>query len=136
MGRRGGWGGAEGGGVLPKRLKSGSGKRRLKIFKPSNGRHKIAEGRPDFLASLRSLAGAIGDGLDTLNEPNAVFSQFLGSASMTFFLFSFPCFLFLSCLLLLFWSFLLHPLVFRVSLFFLLFPFLSLLIFSLFRFPS
>ena len=33
--------------------------------------------------------------LDTLYEPNAVFSQFLGSASMTFVLFLyFPAFLF------------------------------------------
>ena len=34
---------------------------------------------------LRSLPSAIDDALDTLYEPNAVFSQFLGSASMTFF---------------------------------------------------
>ena len=54
---------------------------------------------------LRSLPSAI-DAPDTLDEPNAVFSQFLGSASMTFFfLFSSPCFL-LSCLFLLFLSFL------------------------------
>ena len=33
---------------------------------------------------LRSLPSAIDDDLDTLYEPNAVFSQFLGSASMTF----------------------------------------------------
>ena len=41
------------------------------------------------------------DALDTLNEPNAVFRQFLGSASMTFFS------LFLSLLPLLFFYFLL-----------------------------
>ena len=57
------------------------------------------------------------DALDTLHEPNAVFSQFPGSASMTFFLFSFPCFL-LSCLFLLF-------------LYFLFFSFLSFFRFSL-----
>ena len=34
---------------------------------------------------LRSLPGAIDDALDILYEPNAVLSQFLGSASMTFF---------------------------------------------------
>ena len=34
---------------------------------------------------LRSLPSAIDDGLDTLYEPNAVFSQFLGSASIPFF---------------------------------------------------
>ena len=39
---------------------------------------------------LRSLRSAIDDALDALYEPNAVFSQYLGSASMTFFsLFSF-----------------------------------------------
>ena len=48
-----------------------------------------------FFAMLRCLPSAIDDTLDTLYEPNAVFSQFLliGSASMTFFfffLFSFP----------------------------------------------
>ena len=32
---------------------------------------------------LRSLRSAIDDALDILYEPNAVFSQFLGSASMT-----------------------------------------------------
>ena len=34
---------------------------------------------------LRSLPSAIDDAHDTLYEPNAVFSQFLASASMTFF---------------------------------------------------
>ena len=34
---------------------------------------------------LRSLPSAIDNAFDTLYEPNAVFSQFLGSASMTFF---------------------------------------------------
>ena len=87
-----GEGGKEGGGtggVFPKRLKSGSGHHRLENCGPSNGRHKIAEDRPDFFAMLRSLPSAIDDALDTLYEPNAVFSQFLGSARMTFFLFSF-----------------------------------------------
>ena len=38
-----GEGGGRGrGGVLPKRLKSGSGHQRLKAFGPSNGRHKLA----------------------------------------------------------------------------------------------
>ena len=74
---------------------------------------------------LRSLPSGIDDALDTPYEPNAVFSQFLGSASTTFFLFSFPCFLFLSCL---FFSFL-----FRFSLsclFILYFLFFSLFLFS------
>ena len=34
---------------------------------------------------LRSLPSAVDDALDTPYEPNAVFNQFLGSASMTFF---------------------------------------------------
>ena len=34
---------------------------------------------------LHSLPSAINNALDTLYNPNAVFSQFLGSASMTFF---------------------------------------------------
>ena len=52
---------------------------------------------------LRSVPSAIDDALDNFYEPNAVFSQFLGAASMTyFFSFFFPCFLFLSCLFLLF----------------------------------
>ena len=33
---------------------------------------------------LRSLPSAIDDALDTLYEPKTVFSQFLGSSSMTF----------------------------------------------------
>ena len=37
-----------------------------------------------MFTSLRSLPSAIDDALDTLYEPNAVFSQFLGSASVTF----------------------------------------------------
>ena len=53
---------------------------------------------------LRSLPSAIDDALDTLYEPNAVFNQFQGSASMTFFFFSFH--LFLSLLPLLALSFL------------------------------
>ena len=103
---------------MPKRPKSGSGHHRLEICGPSNGRHKIAQDRPDFFAMLRSLPSAIDDALDTLYEPNAAFSQFLrGSASMIFFFFSFPCFLFLSCL------------------FFLVLSFLSFLVFSLLSFP-
>ena len=34
---------------------------------------------------LRFLPSAIDDALDTLYEPNAIFGQFLGSASMIFF---------------------------------------------------
>ena len=80
---------------MPKRLKSGSG-HRLEIRGPSNGGHKIAQDRPDIFAMLRSLPSAI-DALDTLYEPNAVFSQFLRSASMTF-LPSFPFLAPSSCL--------------------------------------
>ena len=64
---------------------------------------RIEDGSCYIFALLRSLPSAI-DALDTLYEPNAVFSQFLGSVSMTFFLFSFPCFL-LSCLLFSFFFF-------------------------------
>ena len=71
----GGRGGGGRGGVMPKRLKSGSGHHRLEIWGRSNGRHKIAWGRPDFFAMLGSLPSAIHDALDTLYD--AVFSQFL-----------------------------------------------------------
>ena len=69
---------------------------------------------------LRSLPSAIDDALDTLYEPNAVFSQFLGSATITFFRFSFLCFLFLSCLSLFFLYF--FSFLFRFSLSCLFFP--------------
>ena len=89
---------------------------------------------------LRSLPSAASN--DTLYEPNAVFIQFLGSASMTFF-FSlhflvFSSCLALSCLFVLFLSFLLFLFLFRflVSLSSLFFPFLSLLICSLFLFSK
>ena len=87
---------------------------------------------------LRSLPSAI-DALDTLYEPDAVFkiklSQFPGSASMAFFLFSFPCFL-LSCRSLLFFSFLFFPFLFRFLVFyFLSFPVCSYIFFvSFFQF--
>ena len=73
---------------------------------------------------LRFLPSAIDDALDTLYKPNAVFSQFLGSASMTFFLLL-PLlpFLVLSFLAFLVFSFLSFPLSF---LRFLVFSFLSL----------
>ena len=101
---------------MPKRLKAGFGHHRLESCGPSNGGGKIAEDHPDFFAILRSLLSAVDDGLDTLYEPNAVFSQFLGSASMN--LFFFPSF-FLSLLpLLVFLSFL------AFLVFFLFFPFL------------
>ena len=63
---------------------------------------------------LRSLPSATDDdAVGTLYEPTAVFGQFLGSASMTFFiLFSFPCFLLVfSCFSCLFFSFLSFPLL-------------------------
>ena len=93
--KRPGGGGNRGGSVLPKRLKSGSGHHRLDICGPSNGRHMIAQDCSIFFAMLHSLPSTIDDALDTLCEPNAVFSQFLGSASMNFS--SFP-FLASSCL--------------------------------------
>ena len=71
---------------------------------------------------LRSLPSAIDDALDTLHEPNAVFSQFLGSASMTFFS------LFLSLLPLLVLSF--HNFSSFLLCSFLSFPFLYLRFFS------
>ena len=88
----------------------------------------------DFIALSRSLPSAIDDAHDTLYEPNAVFRQFLGSPSMTFFHFSFRCFHFLSCLFLLFLSFLLFPLLFRFR--FLVCSFHYLILFSLFLFSN
>ena len=91
---------------------------------------------------LRSLASAIDDALDTLDEPNAVFfSQFLGSASMTFSCFPFlaSSFFLSSCLFLLFFlSFLSFPFSFSSFLVFSFLSFLlsSLLFFSLFRFSN
>ena len=118
---------------MPKRLKSGFGHHRLEFCGPSNGRHKIAQDRPDFFAMLRSLPSAVDDALDIFYKPNAVFSQFLGSASITFFSFSFPCFLFLSCfffLFLLFLSFFSFPFLFVFC--FLVFSSLSFILFSFF----
>ena len=88
-------GGWEKGGVMTKRLRCGSGHRRLEACLPFNGRHKLASGRPDFFVLLRSPPSAI-DALDTLFEPNAVFRQFTGSASIMLFLFSIPYYVFLS----------------------------------------
>ena len=75
---------------------------------------------------LRSLPSAIDDALDTLYEPNAVFSQFLGSASMTFFSLSFS---WLPLLVLFFLAF--------VVLYFLSFPlsFFRFVVFSFLSFP-
>ena len=121
-------GGGQGGkgGVLPKRLKSGSGHHRLEVCGPSNGRHKLAQGHHDSFASLRSSPSAI-DAL-ILSEPSAVFSQFLGSAihSMVFFL----SFLASSNLI---FSFLFFSLPFRL-LFRIIFD--SSLLFSFLFFPS
>ena len=47
-------GGGGRGGVMPKRLKSGSGHHRLEICGPSNSRHKIAQCGPDFFAMFSS----------------------------------------------------------------------------------
>ena len=87
--------------------------------------------------------GAWYHALDTLDEPNAVFSQFLGSASMTFFsLFLSLLPLVLSFLAFLVFSFLSFPFsLFRFLVFpFLSFPFLSFplyyLFFSLFLFSN
>ena len=94
---------------MPKSLKSESGHHRLEACRPSNRRHKLAQRRPDFLALLGSPPSAI-TALDTLYEPNAVFSQFLGSGSMMLVCFSlsFPCFVFsfLSFFVFVFFSFL------------------------------
>ena len=78
---------------------------------------------------LRFLPSAIDDALDTLYEPNVVFSLCLGSASMTFFslFLSLPPLLVLSFLAFLVFSFLSFPLSF-----FRFFSFLYLLFFSLF----
>ena len=75
---------------------------------------------------LRSLPSAIDDALDTLYEPNAVFSQFLGSASMTFFSLSLS---WLPLLVLFFLAF--------VVLYFLSFPlsFFRFVVFSFLSFP-
>ena len=69
---------------------------------------------------------AIDDALDTLYEPNAVCTQFLGSASRTFF------FLFLSLLPLLVLSFVFFPFL---SFFLFRFLFLFFLSFTFFSFP-
>ena len=132
-------------GVLPKRLKPGFGNHRLERCGPSNGRHKIEFDCPDFFPMFRYLARAINDALDTLNEPNAVFSQFLRSASMTiFFIFlssaflaSSSCLVFscVSCLSLSF-PFLFRVFICFVSLSSLFFPFPYLLFFSLFLFSN
>ena len=84
---------------------------------------------------LGSLPSAVDDALDALYEPNAVFNQFLGSASIDFFSLFFSLLSFLSCLFLLFLvlSFLSFSFSFFFSLSSLLFPFLYLL-FSLFLF--
>ena len=79
---------------------------------------------------LRSLLSAIDDALGTLYEPDTVFSQFLGSASMTFvcsfpFLASSSCLAF-CCFSFLFFSFLSFPFSFFFFRF-LLFSFLSFL---------
>ena len=67
---------------------------------------------------LRPLPSAIDDALDTLHEPNAVFSQFLWSASLTF------TFLYLSLLPLLVLSFVALLVFFLFSLSFSFFRFL------------
>ena len=88
---------------------------------------------------LRSLPSAIDNAFDTLYEPNAVFSQFLGSASMTFFFSLFQSLLpllVLPFLDFLVFSFLFFPFRFLFSLSSLFFPILSLLICSLFLFPN
>ena len=46
-------------GVLPKRMKSGSGHHRPEPCGPSNGCHKLWQRRPDFFALLRSPPSAI-----------------------------------------------------------------------------
>ena len=125
-----GRGGGGRGDVMPKRLQSGSGHHRLESCGPSNGRHKISQDRPDFFAMLRSLPSVIDDALDTLYEPNAVFSQFLGSASTTTFIFPFP-FLASSCLVFsCFLSF------FSFNSFFVFFCFFRFLLFSFHLFVS
>ena len=116
------------------RLKSGSGHlhHRFEICGPSNGRHKFYSVRPPWLLRLVAFSPQCHwCTWYTPSQPNAVFSQFLGSASMTFFLFSFRCFLFLSsCLFLFLFLSFLSFLLFRFLLLSFLFPFLSLLIFS------
>ena len=83
---------------------------------------------------LRSLPSAIDDALYALYEPNAVFSQFLRSSSMTYFLFIFlasssgPVFSCFSCL----FSSLLSFFVFR----FLVFSLQCLIFSSLFLFSN
>ena len=65
---------------MPNRLTS---HHRLEACGPSNGRHKLAQRRPDFFALLRSSFSAV-DALNTVYETNAVFSQFQGSAVCVF----------------------------------------------------
>ena len=96
------------------------------------GGNEVEIDRPDFFAMSCSLPSVIGDALDTLYEPNAVFTQFPGSASMTFFSsFAFIVSASLSCRFLVFLSLLLSPFLLRffALLFFRSFIFLSFLCF-------
>ena len=80
---------------------------------------------------LRSLPSAIDDARDTLYEPTAAYSQFLGSDSITFiFIFPFLLPLVFSCLAFLGFSFFSFLLVFSPPCLF--FSFLYLFFFSLF----
>ena len=128
-------GGGRDAGRPAKRLKSGSGHNRLEVCGPSNGRHKLAQGRHDFIALLRSSPSAI-DALDTFYEPNSVFGQFLGSCSGGFvfpFLSLLPLlvfsFLFLFRFIFINFLFLLSVLFFYFLLFSFLFVFLLLFLF-------
>ena len=78
---------------------------------------------------LRFLPSAIDEALDTLYEPNAVFSRFLRSASMTFF----SVFL---CLVPLLTSLVYLAFLVFISIPFLSFPFLSHIFISLFLFST
>lgn len=84
-GGRGGEGEERGGeGVLPKRLKPGSGNHRAGVCVPSHDRKYLA-GRPDFFALPCSLPGAL-YAIDALYATNSFFCKSLGSAIMVWFL--------------------------------------------------
>ena len=89
---------------------------------------------------FRSFPSAIDDVLDTLYEPNAVFSQLLGSASMTFFSLFFSLLPLLVLSFLAFLVFLFVPFLFSffafLSFLSFSFPLSSLLFFSLFIFSN
>ena len=95
----------------------------LKFVCLFNGRHKFAHGRPDFFALLSCLPCTI-HAVDTVYEPNAVISRFLGSISMAFFSLFLCLFLVVSSIL----AFLVYSIFPFFPLFSIAFPFIFFLV--------